>query len=141
MESKQPKAIAVNAVLPVQDAEQLARFFEKAGFVRNSEISEDPADPSTPLGFVIMKNDLCQLMIQSIKSIQNDAPEMLPEGGSTAFLFIIVENLDAVIAAMEGEPVFMERRQTFYGSDEVGYTSPGDHKITFAEFAEDAQEG
>ncbi len=135
-----PSAISINAVLPVHDVELSARFFEKVGFSRDSEVSEDPADPSTPLGFVIMKNDKCQLMVQSIKSIQNDAPTMLAEGATTTLLFIIVENLDAVVTALAGEPVFMERRKTFYGADEIGITSPGGHKITFAEFSEEAAE-
>lgn len=132
-----PSAVSVNAVLPVHDVEHEARFFEKAGFVRDSEVSEDPADPSTPLGFVIMKNDACQLMLQSFKSIQNDAPTMLADGDTTTLLFVIVENLDAAIGALDGEPVFLERRQTFYGADEIGITSPGGHKITFAEFGEE----
>ncbi len=135
-----PSAVSVNAVLPVHDVEHGARFFEKVGFSRDSEVSEDPADPSTPLGFVIMKNDTCQLMLQSCKSIQNDAPTMLADGDTTTLLFVIVENLDAVIEALDGEPVFMERRQTFYGADEIGITSPGGHKITFAEFDEEPAE-
>lgn len=136
--NSKPSAVGVNAVLPVHDVEQSARFFEKVGFARDSEVSEDPTDPSTPLGFVIMKNDACQLMLQSFKSIQNDAPTMLADGDTTTLLFIIVENLDAVVEALDGEPVFMERRTTFYGSDEIGITSPGGHKITFAEFGEAA---
>ena len=134
--TKGPTAIGVNAVLPVHDVERSARFFEKVGFCRDSEVSEDPADPSTPLGFVIMKNDTCQLMLQSYKSIQNDAPSMLADGDTTTLLFIIVENLDAVVDALKGEPVFMERRKTFYGAEEIGITSPGGHKITFAELGE-----
>lgn len=132
-----PSAVSVNAVLPVHNVEHEARFFEKAGFIRDSEVSEDPADPSTPLGFVIMKNDACQLMLQSFKSIQNDAPTMLADGDTTTLLFVIVANLDAVISALAGEPEFMERRKTFYGADEIGITSPGGHKITFAEFSEE----
>lgn len=134
--TKEPTAIGVNAVLPVHDVERSARFFEKVGFARDSEVSEDPTDSSTPLGFVIMKNDTCQLMLQSYKSIQNDAPSMVAEGDTTTLLFIIVENLDAVVEALRGEPVFMDRRKTFYGADEIGITSPGGHKITFAEFGD-----
>lgn len=134
--NSKPSAVGVNAVLPVHSVEPEAGFFEKVGFGRDSEVSEDPTDPSTPLGFVIMKNDTCQLMLQSYKSIRNDAPTMLADGDTTTLLFIIVENLDAVVEALAGEPVFMERRTTFYGSDEIGITSPGGHKITFAEFGE-----
>lgn len=133
-----PHAVGVNAILPVHDVDRTASFFEKVGFSRDSEVSEDPTDPTTPLGFVIMKNDVCQLMLQSFKSIQNDAPEMLSGGDTTTLLFIIVENLDAVVDALDGEPVFLARRKTFYGAEEIGITSPGGHKITFAEFGEEA---
>lgn len=133
-----PSAVGVNAVLPVHDVEREAGFFEKVGFSRDSEVSEDPSDPSTPLGFVIMKNDACQLMLQSFKSIENDAPTMLAKSDTTTLLFIIAENLDAVVQALDGESVFMARRKTFYRSDEIGITSPGGHKITFAEFGDAA---
>lgn len=129
-----PDITKITAVLPVTDVEASAVFFEKIGFSRESEVSEDPMDPSTPLGFVIMMNGKTQVMFQSFKSIENDAPEILSENTATAFLFLEVSDLDSVIMALANEPVFMERRKTFYGADEIGITGPGGHKFTFAQF-------
>jgi len=125
---------SITAVLPVETVEPNATFFEKIGFTRESEVSEDPSDQTTPLGFVIMTNGSIQVMLQSIQSIKNDAPEMLPEGGTSSFLFIEVNDLGTVIDALKDYPVFMERRKTFYGSEEIGITCPGSHNITFAKF-------
>lgn len=126
----------ITTVLPVDTVEPNAVFFEKIGFRRESEVSENPADPTTPLGFVIMINGETQVMLQSIKSIKNDAPEMLSEGSSTSFLFIEVGDLNAIIDSLNDYPVFMQRRTTFYGSDEIGITCPGGHNVTFAKFGQ-----
>ncbi len=134
MENSAPNVTTITALLPVEIVEPNAIFFEKIGFSRTSEVSEDPSDPSTPLGFVIMVSGKTQVMLQSVQSIKNDAPEMIPEGGTTSFLFIEVNDLDAVINSLKDYPVFMERRTTFYGSEEIGITSPGGHKVTFAKF-------
>jgi hypothetical protein len=130
-----PKINSITSVVPVNDVEASAAFFEKIGFTRTSEVSEDPTDPSTPLGFVIMVNGDCQIMFQSLVSIRNDDESLLPEQGATALIFLIVENLDNVITALAGYPIFMERRTTFYGSEEIGIAGPDGHKFTFAQFA------
>jgi hypothetical protein len=40
----------------------------------------------------------------------------------------------AVEQALAGEPVILPRRQTFYGSTEIGYREPGGHHVVFAGF-------
>ena len=124
----------ITALLPVNDVEACAAFFEKINFHRTNEVSEDPADPSTPLGFVIMENGKAQIMFQSITSIRNDDENMLSDGDTTAMVFLEVSDLERVITALKGHPVFMERRETFYGSKEIGIEGPGGHKFTFAQF-------
>lgn len=126
------------ALLPVADVNENAVFLEKVGFQRTSEVNEDPTDPSTPLGFAIMVSGEVQIMLQSIQSIRNDDPGLLPDDGAQGFMFVEVADLDTTIAALAGYPVFMERRSTFYGSDEIGIISPAGHKFTFAQFGKDA---
>ncbi|WP_262693308.1 VOC family protein [Kordiimonas aquimaris] len=132
-----PDITTITAVLPVNDVEASAVFFEKIGFHRTNEVSEDPTDPTTPLGFVIMENGKSQIMFQSIVSIRNDDENMLPNGDTTAMMFLEVSDLDSVIKALDGHAVFMERRETFYGSKEIGIEGPGEHKFTFAQFNRD----
>ena len=134
MENSPSNITTITALLPVETVEVNAVFFEKIGFSRTSEVSEDPSDPSTPLGFVIMVSGKTQVMLQSIQSIKNDAPEMIPDGGTTSFLFIEVTDLEAVINSLKDYSIYMARRTTFYGSEEIGIATPGGHKMTFAKF-------
>ena len=50
------------------------------------------------------------------------------------FLYIEVNSLDDVIAAMKGAPVVMPERKTFYGAREIGVKDPAGHVLTFAQF-------
>jgi uncharacterized glyoxalase superfamily protein PhnB len=49
------------------------------------------------------------------------------------FLYVDVENLDQLIAAMKGVEVTMPLRTTFYGSKEFGVKEPAGHIVTFAQ--------
>jgi uncharacterized membrane protein YccC len=42
--------------------------------------------------------------------------------------------LDAIAASLEGFEIVVSRRQTFYGSTEIGDREPGGHYVTFAQF-------
>jgi uncharacterized glyoxalase superfamily protein PhnB len=49
------------------------------------------------------------------------------------FLYVEVDDLDAVIAALKGVPVVMPVRTTFYGAKEIGVKDPAGHFVTFAQ--------
>ena len=74
------------------------------------------AAPSSPfpLGFLILVKDGVELMYQSRVSVQEDVASLAatPMGGT--FLFVEVDDLDAVIAA-------------------IGVREPGGNAITFAQ--------
>jgi hypothetical protein len=59
-----------------------------------------------------------------------DLPERL--AGSTTTLFIEVEALDPVIAALAGSDVVVPRRTTFYGMDEIWVMAPCGTLVGFA---------
>jgi hypothetical protein len=44
-----------------------------------------------------------------------------------------VDNLDAIAVALHGFEIVMPRRETFYGSTEIGYREPGGHFVTVAQ--------
>jgi uncharacterized glyoxalase superfamily protein PhnB len=50
-----------------------------------------------------------------------------------SFLYVEVENLDAIIGALKGIDVVMPVRTTFYGSKEIGIKDPAGHVIIFAQ--------
>jgi len=93
-----------------------------------------------PLAFVILQQGQLEIMYQTQASIDEDlgasgAPEDLGNelGRSTATLFIQVEALDPVLAAIgEGALVVVPRRQTDYGMDEVFVRAPCGTLVGFA---------
>ena len=47
-------------------------------------------------------------------------------------IFIEVDDVDAVIAALKGAKIAAERHTTFYKADELTYEEPGGNLVTFA---------
>lgn len=72
------------------------------------------------VGFAMLQKGDVELMYQSRASVHDDIPALTPiVAGQTATLFIQVDALDPVIAALDGVEVLVPRRQTFYGMDEI----------------------
>ncbi|MBM4184999.1 MAG: hypothetical protein FJ207_12425 [Gemmatimonadetes bacterium] len=91
------------------------------------------------VGFAILQNGALELMYQSRASIDADlgasgAPKDLGKhlAGGTATLFMEVEKLDDVIAALWNADVVVPRRQTFYGMDEIFVRAPCGTLVGFA---------
>lgn len=91
------------------------------------------------VGFAILQKGDLELMYQTRASIEADlgasgAPKSLGRelGGSTSTLFIEVESLDDVIAALDEATVVVPRRHTFYGMDEVFVRPPCGTLVGFA---------
>jgi uncharacterized glyoxalase superfamily protein PhnB len=74
-------------------------------------------------------------MYQSFASVDKDMPEIAVDirKGPT-FLYLEVDDLAAVKAAITGMEIYMPERTTFYGSREIGVRDPAGHFITFANF-------
>ena len=65
-----------------------------------------------------------EVMYESHALAAKDMPMLEPR--RPAFLFLEVDDLDAVAGALSSHPVFLPRRETFYGATEIGfrYNSP-----------------
>jgi uncharacterized glyoxalase superfamily protein PhnB len=50
------------------------------------------------------------------------------------FLYLEVDNLQTIKAAVTGMQIYIPERTTFYGSREIGVKDPAGHFITFAQF-------
>ena len=132
-EEQTPMIQTITTILPVENIEPSIAFWEAIGFSRNEEVPE--ADGSDKLGFIIFKSGKTEVMYQTFVSMRGDYDPFSGETtASPTLLFITVADLDAVINALAAYPVTMERRNTFYGADEIGYREPGGHSITFAQF-------
>lgn len=126
-----PSLRKATPVLPVARIEDCLPFWEAIGFGRTVEVPHGDA-----LGFVILSGHGLELMLQSLASIADDAPTFADDAArACGFLFIEVADLDAVQRALNGHPIALPRRQTFYGATEIGYREPGGHLVTFAQFA------
>lgn len=115
--------LAVEAIEP-----SLPFWVDALGFELATEVPHGDA-----LGFVILKRDGREVMLQTIASIEGDVPAIAPAPGGS-ILFLEVEDLSAIERAIEGFEVLVPRRSTFYGALEVFVREPGGHVVGFAEF-------
>jgi hypothetical protein len=120
--------LKLSPVLVVEAIEPALPFWERIGFTRTAEVPHGDR-----LGFVILERDGIEVMYQSFASVRDDAPALAPDGATQhTALFIEVSDLDAIARGIEGAPVVVARRQTFYGMDEIGVREPGGNTIMFA---------
>lgn len=118
-------------LLYVQEIEPSLPFWvDRLGFEVTVEVPEGDR-----LGFVILKKGDVEVMYQTRASVQNDVPELAGSPMAGSFLFIEVDDLDAVASALHGIEPVVPRRKTFYGADELIVREPAGNTVTFAQFA------
>ena len=118
-------------VLFVAEIEPCLKFWtERLGFQKTAEVPD-----GHKLAFVILVKGDIELMYQTYASAEKDVPAMasVVRKGPT-FLYIQVDDLEAIKKAILGAEVFMPERTTFYGAREIGIKDPGGHYVTFAQF-------
>lgn len=117
-------------VLYVEEIEPVLPFWtEKLGFARTVEVPEDDK-----LGFVILKRGAVEVMYQTRASVAKDVPVLADTPMRGSLLFIEVDDLDAIQAALAGVQPVVPRRRTFYGADELIVREPAGNVVTFAQF-------
>ena len=122
--SKSTPVLIVDAIEP-----SLPFWQERLGFERPVEVPDGER-----LGFVILTNGAVELMYQTSALLQKDSSaHSVAFHNDKTFLFIEVNDIAALASALQGFEIFMPRRETFYGSTEIGYREPGGHYITFAQ--------
>ena len=116
----------ITPVLVVDSVEKSLEFWAgRMGFEKVVELPEGDA-----IGFVILAKDGAELMIQSLASVKSDEPKFAL--ASHASLFIEVEDFADTQKRLEGYPIAMPERETFYGMREIGVFEPGGHTVVFA---------
>jgi len=124
------KISRASAVLLAERVEPSRDWFMKVGFTVFVDIPEDDH-----LGFVLLEKDGVQVMVETrANKREPDALRMRMKDNRNAILFIEVDDLDAVIAKLEGSKVLVPRHKTFYGAEEQSYLEPGGNIVTFAKF-------
>jgi hypothetical protein len=103
---------------------------DRMGFQKTVEVPDGDG-----LGFVILARDGAELMMQTAASIRKDEPKFAPAftgGPDLCPLFVEVEDFEDVRRRLDGYPIAMPERKTFYGMVEIGVTDPGGHTVVFA---------
>ena len=117
--------------------EPLAFWRDRFGFPVTVEVPTDPGKEAAGQkpGFVMMEAGGAQLMLQSVASVELDAPGLLAGGigKEGAALYIEVEDLDTMIEKAAGCEVILDERVSFYGMREFGVRAPGGVCVTFAQ--------
>ena len=120
-------------VLFVEAIEPSIPFWETIGFQRGVEVPHGAG-----LGFLILASDTVEIMYQTVASLRDDSAAHASRfDGDTSFLFVEVSDIDAIESKLAAYDVSMPRRETFYGSTEIGYREPGGHIVTFAQMKAD----
>lgn len=120
----------VTAVLLVEEIEPCLNFWvDRLGFTKTAEVPV-----GNKLAFVMLQKGATEVMYQTFASVEKDNAQLAKDmrRGPT-FLYVEVDDLDAVIAALKGVPVVMPVRTTFYGAKEIGVKDPAGHFVTFAQ--------
>ncbi len=113
----------------VEEIEKSLPFWiDRMGFVKTVDVPEGDR-----LGFVILVRDGAEVMLQTIESVRKDAPQFVPKSGSgNVGLFVEVEDFANVLTRLDGYPIALPERTTFYGMREIGVFEPGGHAVVFA---------
>jgi uncharacterized glyoxalase superfamily protein PhnB len=74
-------------------------------------------------------------MYQNYSSVEKDAPPSMSAEArkGPTYLYMEVDNLEAVLADMKDVRIVMPVRTAFYGMKEFAVQDPGGHFITFAQ--------
>ena len=135
-ESKTMNVKRITPVLFVKEIEPILPFWVDAlGFTKAIEVPH-----GDKLGFIALQKASTEVMYQSYASLGEDMP-LIAEAArkGPTFLYIEVDNLDAILAALKNSKIVQPERTAFYGMREVGYQDPAGHFITFAQLVAAAQ--
>ena len=121
----------ITAVLLVREIEPVIPFWVgRLGFMKTIEVPE-----SNKLGFVGFQKGAVEVMYQTYSSVEKDAPPSMAAEArkGPTYLYMEVDNFNAVLVAMKDVKITMPVRTSFYGMKEFAVQDPGGHFITFAQ--------
>jgi hypothetical protein len=124
------KAIVPNLI--VASIEACLPFYLRLGFEKTVSVPHPPdAGEGAPIGFVILKHGEVELMLQSTASIATDVAGLEKDAYRSA-LYVRVESLDPIRAALGDWPRVVPERTTFYGAREIIVRDPAGNVLSFA---------
>jgi uncharacterized glyoxalase superfamily protein PhnB len=140
IQSKEKNAMQVKRITPVllvNEIEPEIPFWGgRLGFTKTIEVPE-----GNKLGFVAFQKGAAEVMYQTYASVEKDAPPGMAAQArkGPAYLYVEVDNLVEVLAALKDVKKVMPERTAFYGMREFAVQDPQGHFITFAQAAQQPQ--
>jgi len=123
----------VTPVLAVDDIEPVIPFWAELGFA--------PVNPSYEDGELIymgFNKDGLEIHYQLASRFERDMRASSGGlSGGTSLVYMMVNNLDAIIERLGGAEIVIPRRKTEWGSDEIYVKEPGGNIIGFGAFGRD----
>ncbi len=121
----------ITPVLLVNGIESVLPFWiDRLGFTKAIEVPD-----GGKIGFVAFQKGSAEVMYQTYASVEKDAPAAMAAAArkGPTYLYLEVDNLDAVLAAMKDVKKVMPERTAFYGMREFAVQDSAGHFITFAQ--------
>jgi uncharacterized glyoxalase superfamily protein PhnB len=119
MQDQEMKSMNVKRITPVLLVNEiepvLPLWIDQLGFTKTIEVPE-----GNKLAFVAFQKGAAEVMYQTFISVEKDAPPAMAAAArkGPTYLYLEVDNLDAVLAAMKGVHKVMPERTAFYGMRE-----------------------
>ena len=104
-------------------------WVDRLHFEKTVEVPEEGG-----IAFAALQNGGIEVMYGSYASLEREPLVAGAFQRGTGFLFIEVDDLNAVLKAMEDIPKVADVHKTFYGATEFTVKDPAGHLITFAQF-------
>ena len=118
-------------ILHVKSVEPSLRFWtERFGFKTTIQVPE-----RDHIGFAAIENGGIELMFQTYEGMKRDASNPLAKAADQgpSFIFMEVQDVNAVIDALKGADIVQGLHETFYGAKEVVAREPGGHFVIFSQ--------
>jgi uncharacterized glyoxalase superfamily protein PhnB len=130
-EKKTMNVKRITPVLLVKEIEPIVPFWvDRLGFTKTIEVPD-----GNKLAFVAFQRGSVEVMYQTYASVDKDAPPAMAAAArkGPTYLYLEVDDLDAVLAALKNTPRVMPERTAVYGMREFAVQDPAGHFITFAQ--------
>jgi uncharacterized glyoxalase superfamily protein PhnB len=124
----------ITPVLLVNEIEPILAFWiDRLGFTKTIEVPD-----GNKLAFIAFQKGSAEVMYQTHASVEKDAPAAMAAASrkGPTYLYVEVDDLDAVLTAMKDVNKVMPERTAFYGMREFAVQDPASHFITFAQQAD-----
>lgn len=112
--------------LIVDRIEDVLAFYLSVGFTKTMDVPHEGS-----LGFAILNLGPVELMLQSRPSVATDVPPLAIDT-YRSMLYIEVDALAPIRAALGATPLVVAERTTFYGAREIIVKDPAGNVVTFA---------